>query len=108
MENFKMKFREHPLMIYKGCRSWPPVWLWCGGGDNMHPQGEVGLLKEVFPSRIRPYDRCFLLIQVGNVEYLGALLSSDSMFFLMIVGVLLKSIGKPLAKIGDITLDFTL
>src|SRR5262245_34910081 len=103
-----MKFREHPLMTYKGCRSWPPVWLWTGGGHNTKPRGETGILKEVYPSRIRPYDRCFLLIQVGTAEYLGALLISDSMFFLMIVRVLLKSIGKPLAKIGDTTLDFTL
>src|ERR671925_1498067 len=54
-----MLLREHPLMMYKGNRSWPPVWLWTAGYDTSEPRGEVGILKAVLRSHIEPNDRCF-------------------------------------------------
>ena len=47
-----MLFRDHPLFTYKDSRSWPPNWLYCGGFDNTNPQGEVGILKNVFVSSV--------------------------------------------------------
>ena len=43
-----MLLREHPLLTYRNSRSWPPLWLYCGGFDDTHPQGEVGILKTVY------------------------------------------------------------
>ena len=45
-----MKLRDHPLMTYKGIRSWPPGWLWKGGYETTHPEGEVSILRNVMPS----------------------------------------------------------
>jgi hypothetical protein len=54
-----MRFRDHPLMMYKGNRSWPPAWLWTAGYDTTHPIGEVGILKAVLRSYTEPHDRFF-------------------------------------------------
>jgi hypothetical protein len=54
-----MLLRDHPLMTYKGERSWPPAWLWTAGYDNTHPQGEVGILKAVLRSPIKPFHSVF-------------------------------------------------
>jgi hypothetical protein len=52
-ENPRMLLRDHPLMSYKGLRSWPPAWLWMHGEENHHPRGEIGLLREVVLSKIK-------------------------------------------------------
>jgi hypothetical protein len=57
-----MLLRDHPLMSYKGNRSWPPAWSWLGERINRHPKGEVGLLKEV-KAISNSFDRCFLIIE---------------------------------------------
>jgi hypothetical protein len=45
-----MLLRDHPLMVFKGVRSWPPLWLRPRGSyENTHPTGEVGILKDVLP-----------------------------------------------------------
>jgi hypothetical protein len=49
-----MKLRDHPLMTYKGFRSWPPAWLWRGGYETTYPEGEVGILENVMPSTLSP------------------------------------------------------
>jgi hypothetical protein len=76
-----MLLRDHPLMMYKSNRSWPPAWLWRGGDENTHPEGEVGILKNVIPSYVDPYDRCFLIIEHLGAEYIGALLLNDTASF---------------------------
>ena len=48
-----MQLRDHPLMTYRGNRSWPPAWLWTAGYETTHPQGEVGILKAVLRSHIQ-------------------------------------------------------
>jgi hypothetical protein len=55
-----MLLRDHPLLTYWNGRSWPPDWLWCGGFDNTHPRGEVGILKTVFVSRRQTLYQLFL------------------------------------------------
>ena len=35
--NQAMLLRDHPLMSYKGNRSWSPAWLWTAGYDNTQP-----------------------------------------------------------------------
>jgi hypothetical protein len=49
-----MALRDHPLLTYRGVPSWPPTWTWTGGSDNKHPEGEIGIMKDVQPSHIEP------------------------------------------------------
>jgi len=103
-----MFLRDHPLMSYKGNRSWPPRWLRRGGNDITKRRGEVGILKDVVPSFISPYDRCFLVMEHRGAEYIGALLLSDTAFCREIFGVLLQNRGKTMQEIGSIDLAHTL
>jgi hypothetical protein len=102
-----MLFRDHPLFTYKSSRSWPPDWLYCGGFDNTHPQGEVGILKNVFVSSVKPSNRCFLIMEHAGAEYIGDLLVSDDAFCTQIYEMLLGHCGKTIQEIGDIDLIVT-
>jgi len=103
-----MLLREHPLMNYRGNRSWPPAWLWTAGYDTTHPQGEVGILKAALRSHIQPQDRCFLVMEHCGAEYLGALLLDDPAFCRAIFAILLQHLGNTIQEIGDIDLRYTL
>ena len=103
-----MLLRDHPLMTYKGNRSWPPAWLWTAGYDNTYPRGEVGILKGVLRSRIQPHDRCFLTMEHCGAEYLGALLLNDPAFCRQIFDLLRAHIGETVEEIGRIDLSYTL
>ena len=96
--------RDHPLLTYRNARSWPPAWLYCGGFDNTHPQGEVGILKTVFVSAVKPSTRCFLIMEHAGAEYMGELLISDAAFCSEIYEVLLRHCGKTIQEIGEIDL----
>src|SRR5262245_45428144 len=103
-----MLLRDHPLIRYKGNLSWPPRWLWRAGNDTTNPTGEIGVLKDVIPSAIEPYDRCFLIMEHRGAEYIGALLLSDTAFCREIFGLLVQKCGKTIREIGDIDLRYTL
>jgi hypothetical protein len=104
-----MLLRDHPLMSYRGARTWPPpTWLRRGGNDTTNPRGEVGILKDVIPSFITPYDRCFLIMEHRGTEYVGVLLISDTAFCREIFRVLLQNRGKTMQEIGSIDLAHTL
>jgi hypothetical protein len=102
-----MWLRNHPRMSYRRVPSWPPTWLWRGGNETTHPKGEVGILKDVIPSTIEPYDRCFLVTEHRGAEYIGALLLSDTAFCREIFGVLVQNRGKPIQEIGSVNLRHT-
>ena len=102
-----MLFRDHPLFIYKNSRSWPPNWLYCRGFDDTHPRGEVGILKNVFVSSVKPSNRCFLVMEHAGAEYIGDLLVSDDAFCTQIYEMLLGHCGKTIQEIGDIDLIVT-
>jgi hypothetical protein len=101
-----MLLRAHPLMTYKGIRSWPPAWLWRGGNENTHPEGEVGILKDVMLSTITPCT-CLLIMEHCGAQYIGALLLSDPAFYSEICRVLFQNCGKTIREIGDIDLSHT-
>ena len=76
-----MLLRDHPLMTYKGLRSWPPAWgdldiRW----EKNRVRGEVGTLRQVVLSRINPADRCFLHIDHEETWYMGCVLIDDHAF----------------------------
>ena len=103
-----MLLRDHPLMNYRGNRSWPPDWLWTAGYTTTHPQGEVGILKAVLRSHIEPGDRCFLIMEHCGAEYVGALTLDDPAFCGEIFAILLQNLGNTIQEIGDIDLSYML
>jgi hypothetical protein len=103
-----MLLRDHPLMMYKGNRSWPPAWLWTAGDDDTYPRDEVGILKAVTSSNIKPHDRCFLVIEHCGSEYVGALFLDDPAFCRGIFEALTSHIGEMIREIGDIDLSYML
>jgi hypothetical protein len=103
-----MLLRNHPLMTYKSLYSWPPVWIWTDGGENKHPRGEVGILREVTLSNINPADRCFLYIDHEGSTYVGCLLISDHAFCAQIVKLLQGFCNRSIAEIGGLDLSCTL
>jgi hypothetical protein len=78
---------------------------YCEGFDNTHPQGEVGILKNVFISSVKPSNRCFLIMEHAGAEYIGDLLVSDEAFCTHIYQMLLGQCGKTIQEIGDINLS---
>src|SRR5262245_38747046 len=103
-----MLLRDHPLMIYKGVRSWPPVWVWRGGNANTNPKGEVGILRDVALSRDPPKCTCFLIMEHLGADYIGALLMNDRNFCRLVFDVLLQNRFRPLHEIGAIDLSYSL
>ena len=101
-----MLLRHHPLMVYRGCRNWPPVWS-CTDGRNQHPKGEVGTLKAVFRSETQPPSRFFLLISHEESEYLGCLLFDDLAFCSQITKLLQGCSDRPIVEIGGLDLSHT-
>jgi hypothetical protein len=97
-----MLLRDHPLMMFRGNRSWPPDWLWRDGYDDTHPRGEVGILKNVICSPTA--DGCFLIMEHCGAEYIGAVLLSDPRFSREIFRLLVQSSGKTIREIGEIDL----
>ena len=102
-----MLLRNHPLLTYKNSRSWPPAWLYCGGFENTYPRGEVGILKNVFISSVKPSTRCLLIMEHADAEYIGDLLISDTAFCSEIYKVLLRHCGQTIQETGDIKLSYT-
>ena len=100
-----MLLRNHPMMTYQNRRSWPPLWLYCGGSDNTHPLGEVGLLKTVYLSAVNPSTRCFLVMEHAGAEYMGDISVSDAAFCSKIYAVLRRHCGKMIQEIGDIDIS---
>src|SRR5262245_2744978 len=102
-----MLLRDHPLMVYRRVRSWPPVWTWTDGVENDRPRSEVGILRTVDPSNIQPADRCFLHIDHEGSSYIGCLMVEDQAFCDQVVQLLQGCCNRPIAEIGSIELSYT-
>jgi hypothetical protein len=104
-----MLLRNHPLMSYHAIPSWPPVWTFTGGLEKKHPRrGEIGILKAVTISNVKPADRCFLHIEHKGSSYVGCLLIDDQAFCSQILNVLQGHCGLRIADIGSLNLSYTL
>ena len=102
-----MKLRDHPLMTYRRCPNWPPVWL-CTDGYDQHPKGEVGTLKAILRSDTQPPNRCFLLISQEDSEYLGCLLFDDQAFCRQVMELLKGHCNRSITEIGALEFSHTL
>jgi hypothetical protein len=100
-----MLLRDHPRMRYRGVLNWPPIWAWTGGLEDMHPCGEVGILREVLPSNILP--GCFIHMDYKGSSYVGRLLFDDHAFCSQIVNLLKGCSNRRIAEIGSLDLSDT-
>jgi hypothetical protein len=100
-----MKLRDHPLLSNKGASSWPPKWLWGGGDRYVHAIGEIGVLKDVMPCSIEPYEKCFLIMEHEGRRYIGTLLVRDPVFCRKIYELLIEQRGKAIQEIAEIELS---
>ncbi len=93
-------------MSYRGLRNWPPIWTWRGGeGTDHRPRGEIGILRDVFLSRVEPRSRIYLIIEHENEEYMGSLLFVDPTFCAQICELLNKHRGSRVADLGNLDID---
>jgi hypothetical protein len=95
-------------MRYKGASSWPPAWLWQGGAETTHPQGEIGILKDVLLSFSAPDTTCFLIMEHRGAQYIGALLLNDPAFHKQICRILFRNRGEAIRDIGEIDISHML
>jgi len=79
--------------------------MWRGSpkeNQNKNPRGEIGILKEVFLSKVDPKAKIFLIIEHENEEYIGCLIFSDSTFCRQIYDLLNECVGYSITFIGDL------
>jgi hypothetical protein len=91
-------------MRYGGVSNWPPTWVWTGGISHGSPTGEVGVLVEVFPSRVRE-DQLRLLVALEGGEYMGSLLFKNATACRQICELLKAHRGYTLQHIGALDLS---
>jgi hypothetical protein len=104
-----MALRNHPLLNYRGVPSWPPVWTFTGGRENKRPRRqEIGILREVTSSYLKPADRCFLHIEHKGATYVGCLLIENETFCAQIVSLLQGHCDCRIADIGSLDIAHTL
>ena len=96
-----MTLREHPLMSFRGLRSWPPALL--GIDTNERLAGENGVLAHVLPDN-RDKERIFLLVEHDKRSYVGLLKFDDLHFCRRIYEILTKNTGRSLREVGDLDL----
>ena len=103
-----MLLRDHPLMSYRGVRSWPPAWTWVAGTAKKYAHGEVGILKAVTLSKALPANRCFMFVDYEASFYIGCLLVDDQTFFRQIINLFQAYYNSPIIKIGSLDLSYLL
>lgn len=86
-------------MSHGGVSNWPPTWSWSGGVPHGNPTGEIGVLVEVIPSRMRQ-DQIHLLVALEGGEYMGCLVFKDAVACRQIFEVLKAHRGCALQDIG--------
>jgi hypothetical protein len=95
-------------MSYGGVPSWPPVWVWIGGKENKHPQGEVGILSNVRLSSISPCNRCYLRMEYEGSDYMAVVLFDDLSFCSEVFELLSNNLGRSIKEVGDLDVNYTL
>ena len=100
--------REHPLMSYRGVRSWPPIWTWVAGPSKKYAHGEVGVLKSVTLSKTLPANRCFMYVDYDGSSYIGCLLVDDETFCRQMINVFHAHCNHPIIEIGSLDLSYLL
>jgi hypothetical protein len=102
-----MMLRDHPLMNYRGLRNWPPIWTWRGGsGERGTPRGEIGVLRDVFLSRVEPRSRVYLIMEHDGAEYMGCLIFNEEKICGQLCQLLARHCGVAISAIGSLDLSY--
>lgn len=91
--------RDHPSMIRRGIRNWPPVWT-NGAKEAKKVTGEVGVLRYIHANDVS--NRCFLIAENDRQLYTGTLIFDDVKFCRQVVAMLRQHVGRPIKEIGDL------
>src|SRR5262245_55631408 len=97
-----MKLRDHSLMCYRGVSNWPTAWVGRDAKQFRQLGGEIGILRNVIQSKIKPPNRLYLTIEHDGEEYLGVLLFDDPFACQRTYKLLLHHRGKLIHEIGEI------
>ena len=89
-------------MCYRGVSNWPPAWVGRDAKQSQQLGGEIGILKNVIRSKMKPLNRLYLTIEHEGEEYLGALLFDDQFACQRTYKLLLRHRGELIHKIGEI------
>jgi hypothetical protein len=82
------------------------VWVWIGGDEDRHPEGEVGTLKQVRSVDGHPIvHRCFVWMQYEDNMYVGCLLLSDPALCEAVCKLFQNNIGQSIEYIGGLDLS---
>ena len=105
-----MELRNHPLVIYRGLPSWPPIWTPANPKSHLKSlRGEIGRLEYVLQNkRFKGSNRCFLIIEHEGQPYVGCLFVNDDVFCAQLIAVLQDHAGFTIKEIGDLDLSFML
>jgi len=99
-----MKLRDHPSILCKGVRSWPPVWFDAEVVPGKMIKGEVGILTDVIMRELEVC-RVFLTIRYQGASFIGTLFFDDQSFCLKVYKLLKACIGREIKDIGDMELQ---
>ena len=89
-------------MCYRGVSNWPPAWVGRDAQQSQQPGGEIGILKNVIQSKMKPLNRLYLTIEHEGEEYFGALLFDDQFACQRTYKLLLRHRGELIRKVGEI------
>ena len=96
-----MQLCKHPCMAHGWISLWPPHWIWTSGGENTHPEGEIGLLEDVRQSTIDA-NACFLTMNHADASYVGRLHFDHQGFCQQLCELLQLHYGRPIEEIGGL------
>jgi hypothetical protein len=102
-----MELRNHPGMIYRGVRNWPPVWTRVRKARTKTVRGEIGVLSYVFANN-RISNKCYLVIDYERESYIGCLIFNDLAMCTQIAHFLQNHIGRAIKEVGDLDVSYTL
>ena len=97
-----MQFRDHPLISYRGCPSWPPVWSRVGREGLKTLRGEIVILKSIIARDLGRSTKCFLITEHEGEQYVGTLLISTPSDCAAICQFLSLQSGRSIREIGDL------
>jgi hypothetical protein len=106
--NISITLRRHPLMSYRGRANWPPAWTWINGAEINHLKGELGVLRDLQRSNLRPADRFLLLMEHDKDWYMGCLIFDNYFFCRRILRMLEDYRGSSIEEIGGLDLSYAL
>jgi hypothetical protein len=91
-----MELRNHPMMLYKGARNWPPHWRCISSKEPRVVDGEIGVLEKV----ARGKRKIVLYIENEGEIYEGSVHFDDPHFCNRVYELLKVVCGYPIAFIG--------